>query len=143
MNSSLTRRTSLTRTNRLRRRPKVGASTLDRQAAAAWKRTVCGPKARCLGCGSTQRLDAHHVVPQRAIKGFVSAQRLPADEAHEELRRLLWNTDNGIPLCRSCHEFHERAVRRLPRERLPQTALAFARQLGPWAEGRIEREYAA
>lgn len=83
--------------------------------------------------------DPHHVLPARYIRRYVRSLRLPADEAAKLLRSLLWDPRNGICLDRRCHDKHEKAFRRVPREVIPEKAWQFARELG--LERVLERAY--
>jgi hypothetical protein len=86
----------------------------------------------CPGCGKTRSerdMQAHHVVTQEAIRGYVNSLRLPLNEALDLLRRLLWDRRNGLPVCRWCHERHTKAVKRLARSLLDSKAWQFAAEL--------------
>ena len=48
----------------------------------------------CVKCGSTEKLEAHHIVPVSDING----------------KRDMYSVENGITLCRACHyEAHGRS----------------------------------
>lgn len=58
-------------------------------------------------------LQAHHVITQQQLK-------------RRKLHHLLWDTDNGVPVCERAHRRHTLAVERISRDLLPAGALAFA-----------------
>jgi hypothetical protein len=110
-------------------------SRLDQQAHAVWKGKVM--RARCVVCladGLTAdrhpRRDAHHVLPAQRLRRYVRARKLPAEEAATLRRSLLNDVRNGVSLCRRCHDRHESAHRRVPRELLPGRVEQFAVELG-------------
>lgn len=125
----------------LRSKPKP--STNDPVLSARWHAETLHRGARCLKCGGKRRLQAHHAVPQQAVKSFAKTLRLSV----EETQRILWDGRNGVPVCERCHERHTLAVERIPRVRLPLAAFAFARTLDGMTPGResmmvrLEREY--
>ena len=43
---------------------------------------------RCILCGSTYRIEAHHILPV----------------SHDHLRQYIFKINNGVTLCRDCHE---------------------------------------
>ena len=107
---------------------------------------VCGvgPRAPEQGKRRFVVLDPHHVIPQRYLRRYVASIKW-ADEREKEtkaktmLLALLYDPRNGICICRDCHEAHETAVRRIPREAVPLRALQFAREID--REWYIERFY--
>lgn len=134
----LERRTALARTGikrgRWTRADWEVWNRLDVQAHAIWKGSIC--RRRCEMCLRSGRArdahatrDAHHILPARYIRGYVRSLKLPAAEARVLLRSLLWDRRNGMSLCRSCHDNHESAFRRVPRVAIPMKARQFAREL--------------
>lgn len=99
---------------------------------------VCkrGPKGR----GAKRlwiKLDPHHVIPARAIRRYLrsyfsgmSGWQMTHDEKEGLRVRLLFNPENGVALCRDCHEAHECGAERVPRALVPGSAVRFAAQLG-------------
>jgi hypothetical protein len=88
-------------------------------------------------------VDAHHVIPKRAIRRYVSARvrdgSVSRDASKGTLRRLLWDQRNGIAVSRRVHDEHENRKRPIPRRCIPEAAVAFARELE--LEWMIERDY--
>jgi hypothetical protein len=90
----------------------------------------------CVNCGEKQRRNAnswawncHHAVPAQALK----RERVPS--------KYLRGTLVCVLLCFRCHERHTSATARVPYERIPIRVRVAARELGPWAEARLEREH--
>lgn len=86
---------------------------------------------RCAMCGRPGHCDSHHVIPAKTLKKL-------------GLHEHLWDARNGLPLGRGachCHESHENRMRPVPRSKLPEAALEFAREHG--LEWRLERLYPA
>lgn len=76
----------------------------------------------CAMCGATRHLSGHHVLPLQQLK-------------HHNVPKELWfDLDNQLVLCvdpapNRCHDRHERWIKRIPRERVPQCAWDFAKRL--------------
>lgn len=82
--------------------------------------------ARALHFADLRVIEGHHILAQRHLKGRGFGGRL-------------WDTRNGIGLCRYHHPRHESAMQRVPLELIPDDALEFAIELDlDWI---IEREY--
>lgn len=71
-------------------------------------------------------LRAHHVITQQALR-------------KHGLAGFRWETRNGIPVCESGHRRHHSGLERIPRERLPASAIAFADEVG--LDWMIDRYY--
>lgn len=102
---------------------------------------TCGGKV-CAVCQKRTclPLDPHHVLAQRYIRRYVSAQRgLDTEQREELLISLLFDPRNGMPVGRPCHEPHEKAVCRIPWSLIPPSAIAFAQELD--LEWLLERQY--
>jgi hypothetical protein len=135
---------------RKRHEPQV-TSLLKLRLASAWQAAVTangycavcgtGPKARDQGKRRYVKLDAHHVIPARYLRRFVSAMEMDAEKSETMLLVLLYDRRNGLCICRDCHEHHETAYRRIPRSAVPQQAVKFAREID--REWYIERFYPA
>lgn len=129
---------------RLRRRPKrekpAAEWELERVAREAWHLAVVS-RGSCLMCRAFPVSDeiraahgpdlnvreGHHVIAKRHLK------------AHGLTGRL-WDSDNGMGLCRYHHARHEKAIQRIPLALLPTRAVRFAREVGlDWI---LDREYA-
>lgn len=84
---------------------------------------------RCAICGSRRRVQGHHVVSKRWLKANGYAY-------------LLWDSRNRLPLCSDCHEYHENASRRVPREKLRPSHHDFIAEvgLGHWPDW-FQRNY--
>lgn len=104
------------------KRQRLGEATA-RAAYHVWAERQQSPHIRCANCGDPWPQDWHHAIPK---------SKFPA--ATDDARGL-------VPLCRLCHERHERAFRRLPRSILPAAVFDLARELGPQAVAYIERTY--
>lgn len=73
-------------------------------------------------------LQAHHVVTQ---------QQLRAAGRHD----LLWTSRNGMTVCELAHTRHTKAILRIPLDRVPDRAKAFAAEFG--FEWILDRYYPA
>lgn len=104
---------------------------------------VCGGGAKATDPKKRKplKLDPHHVLPQRYIRRWVDSQTRDTEEREVLKRRLLYDTRNGVCLCRGCHDAHEKRMRPIPRRLLPAPAFEFVRELD--LEWVIERFYPA
>ena len=100
------------RVSRQRDRAQVAAE------GAAFKAAVRGM--RCVMCGTTDGIQAHHAVPQQTLR-----RRGRTD--------VLWHPHNAVPLCVRDHARHTTRFATVPFERLPAAAIAFA-----YARGLVE-----
>lgn len=127
----------------LRARPKPKGT--DRALAAAWVKAVVPRGARCLLCGTRDRLQGHHVIAQQAIRGCARELNLTAQSTQE----FLWDARNGVAVCDVCHSRHTGAYRRIPRYLLPASVYAFVEDLDALyvnrrpVLARLRREYPA
>lgn len=80
--------------------------------------------ARCIDVSGHER-DGHHLVPKQTIKRELRRVYSP-----DELREVLWDPRNGIPVRRYCHDLLERCMFRIPRLRLPASVEEFAGDVG-------------
>ena len=136
---------------RLRSRPKDRGT--DAALAHAWFVQVCRGKA-CIVCKKKLRLQAHHVIPQQVIRHefpfgvvlfgdtaapvrFLRMTRLDVPEFQHpdgevrSLQDLLWDVDNGAPVCEEpCHRQHTDHVELIPAEKLSAANFRFAISLG-------------
>ena len=69
---------------------------------------------------------AHHIVTWQALR-------------RHGLSDLRWCVENGLPVCEGAHRRHHSGRARIPRERLPLAAIAFAESVGLGYQ--IERYY--
>lgn len=121
------KRTPLKRTGKLRhRRPWRAGVGGDRELRDAFTETVLREAgwrcARAKDGGCAGPLDPHHITPKDALKGHARAR----NAGQAATAALLWNPDNGLALCRRHHANHESGHDRVPRELLPERAIAFA-----------------
>lgn len=126
----LVTRTGLRKVALRRRAPEASAAHDSAQARAAFIKAVTA-SGRCAMCGRPGHCDAHHVLPVKTLKKL-------------GLHEHLWDSRNGLALGRGachCHEAHENRMRPVPRSKLPEAALEFAREHG--LEWRLERLYPA
>lgn len=123
-------RSKLAQKSWLRRRRKPAVSAKEKEAREAFGKATSA--ARCCVCGRTRyqawrdgtKLDAHHVIPRERLKKVCSARRLPVTE-------VLWDRRNRAWVCQQpCHANHTSAHRRIPRSRLPASAIEFAKEYG-------------
>jgi hypothetical protein len=129
------RRTPLRRKPRRSRRTPVADESLARRF---WQTSV--RRGGCVMCNSfpvpralregrlvdLRLIEAHHVLAKRHLKRRGHAGRL-------------WDTRNGMGLCRYHHERHENWSQRIPYELVPADAHEFAAELTlDWL---VEREY--
>jgi 5-methylcytosine-specific restriction endonuclease McrA len=134
--------------SRLRPRPRLPLTLVEREAAAEFRRQGlrqcerAGSRYVCPCCGVPRlagEIEIHHVVAKSKIKSYVSGLRLPADEAAELLVELLWSPRNALALCERVHARHTSARERVPRSMLSEANWAFAEELDlAWL---LEREY--
>lgn len=136
----MNRQRPLARRSQIRRAKRERALALERELRLAFTTTVravaggaCLMAGRGPACSGS--LDAHHVTPKRALHRY--ARTLELDR--ESTASLLWDPNNGVAVCRRHHAEHETARRRIPRDLLPDRALAFARALE--LDYLIERTY--
>lgn len=126
----------------LRRKPKQRNRTPPRVddglAKRFWKIAVC--RGGCVMCKAFpappelrdgrmvdfRTVEGHHVLAKRHLK-------------REGFTGRLWDTRNGMGLCRYHHQRHEHAIQRVPYALVPDCALEFAAELG--LEHVVEREY--
>lgn len=140
------RRTALTRRSTPRRRsaparrrnPGYGGETreLAKALRAAWK---AGPQP-CAVCGSTTRVQAHHV----AEKQWTKAVARTLGYSVVQLLHALWDLRNRLWVCDRCHMGHHgfSAGRRIPRALVLQRCQGLADFLTEhdlWA--RFDRAY--
>lgn len=112
-----------------RREPKLKLVIPDDVRRAARARS----KGRCIVCrydgkpksGRAEHL--HHGLP-KGVHGW----------PHHAKR-----AENLMGVCAKCHDLHERAIRRIPREALPPCFVEFCKRLGGRAEAYLERTYPA
>jgi HNH endonuclease len=111
--------------HRSRRQPEPDLSLARRY----WKAAVC--RGGCVMCrafpvprelrddraADFRVIEGHHVLAQRHLQ-------------REGLASRLWDTRNGMALCRYHHGRHERWMQRVPYELVPDDALEFADELG-------------
>jgi len=75
---------------------------------------------KCLECGGAcNELNAHHLKPLQVIMDEYNIDSVASARGCKEL----WNSNNGITLCRDCHiELHASALRmgECPRDRKPK-----------------------
>lgn len=128
----------------IKRKRKPRMSEEDKLRRAEWFQAVVG-KGACINCGRKRgvRIEGHHVVPKGVLKQYgVPAH---AEIANEDQETLIWGVpaqDNGVPVCSECHERHTRPSgdsSRIPRHKLPASAIKWAEQRGLLT--RIENEY--
>jgi len=55
----------------------------------------------CISCGKSNHLDAHHIIYLRTIVDVLKID----PEVESSYSPFLWNTDNGVTLCRDCHKY--------------------------------------
>lgn len=115
---------------KVRRRKTVG--TVDQRLA--FKLVVCHPDAVCAVTDDGPcdgQLEAHHVVAQSWLRRrYGNSPLLPL---------ILWDTRNGMPLCRRHHDRHTLATRRVPFSALTPEHCEFIDAMG--ADSYVERTY--
>jgi hypothetical protein len=72
--------------------------------------------------------EAHHVLDKRLLRA-------------RGLHAHVWDPDNGIFIEREIHLGQTNGLRRIPRDKVPEKAWAFARRIGHWAVARLEDDY--
>lgn len=138
--NGLRRRAPLKKTRGPRRSPMWNP---NREDAAAFQAAVLDASRGLDVVTGEPAVDAHHIIPKRAIRRYVSARvrdgTVSKEAAPKLLRRLLWDRRNGLAVSRKTHDEHETRRRPIPRRYLPGSAIAFAQELGlVWM---IERDY--
>jgi len=64
-----------------------------------WMDAVKSRDGKCLVCGSTEKLESHHIVPLAVLVGVHGiTNREQARECKE-----LWDLENGMTVCARCH----------------------------------------
>jgi len=64
-----------------------------------WMDAVKARDSKCLVCGSTEKLESHHIVPLAVLVGVHGiTNREQARECKE-----LWDLENGMTVCARCH----------------------------------------
>jgi len=64
-----------------------------------WMNAVKARDGKCLVCGSTEKLESHHIVPLAVLVGVHGiTNREQARECKE-----LWDLENGMTVCARCH----------------------------------------
>jgi hypothetical protein len=110
-------------------RAKRGAGNPNYQGDNAAKRRWFASKAKaCLMCGTTRRLQIHHVVFEQHVRA----------EGGDP-----WDPRDGVTLCLACHVSTHKAGRKpLALWMLPDAAIEFAAELyGPGAYDYLRRRY--
>ena len=76
-----------------------------------WGNKVKDRDKKCMECGNTKNLDAHHVKPFKIIFDEISLNKPDFETSHETIEWYLKQDDiidlelkNGICLCRKCHK---------------------------------------
>lgn len=104
----------------------------DRQARLDFKVSVLAADGRCLVHDDPADCDgdfhAHHVVTQQQLR------RAGRED-------LAWHPANGMTVCELAHRRHHRGIQRIPLDRVPLRAIAFAR--GHGFEAVLNRFYAS
>lgn len=67
----------------------------------AWSRAVRARDGRCLDCGGTEDLGAHHVEPLADMVKRLGITSVAQAREHAE---KLWALTNGVTLCEECHK---------------------------------------
>lgn len=116
-----------------KKRPKEGPLK-----PAEWKRQVFdaqrphpGAAALCAVTGEPLSFtydDAHHPLEKRLLRA-------------RGLHHLVWDPRNGMAVKREIHEGQTSGTARIPRDKVPEHAWAFAREIGPWAVARVEADH--
>jgi hypothetical protein len=113
-------------------------------ASAVLTVTINGQTLRrpCRHCGAPSQ-DPHHVLEKKLLYDLSQAMRWD----HDREQALVWDPINGMPLCRRCHDEHERHHRKLPITYIEPGTWEFIDMvdelLGGRARASIERSYAA
>lgn len=146
--AGLARSKGLKRTGIKRSSGKATGGTFGRMPADwvapwnAWKRKVIAV-GYCAVCGRGPNspdpakrvpvtLDPHHVVPARFIRSKLAfKRRLEGEKAwNEALKLWLFDTRNGLCLCRDCHASFEDGADVIPRALIPESVFVFAAEIG-------------
>ncbi len=108
----------------IRRTRKPATSEAEREARLRFKVVVLALDGGCvvhddpLDCSpGPLPLEVHHVVSRQQLR---KAGRTD----------LWWSPENGIAICARAHRRHTLAVERIPRHRLPDRCVEFAREHG-------------
>ena len=72
--------------------------------------------------------DAHHVLDKRLLRA-------------RGLHAVVWDPRNGMFIKTFIHLGQTNGLRRIPRDKIPDAAWAFAREIGEWAVQRLEADY--
>lgn len=123
---------------RLRPKPKPQGRV---KAGKDWSAGRKGPCGVCAPMRRRRPRQAHHVLPQRAIRDYVVELRLPLPDGRKLLKKLLTDKRNRMWLCVDCHAGYEHGNLTIYREMTPVSAWDFARELGERYVARLERMY--
>jgi len=77
---------------------------------------------------SFQHDDAHHVLDKRLLRA-------------RGLLHLVWDPRNGMFITAAVHGGHTSRMAPITRDKIPEAAWQFAREVGPWAVARLESDY--
>ena len=64
-----------------------------------WSQAVRARDGVCTDCGTTENLEADHIVP---LATLLKVHKITNNDEARECKEL-WDINNGITLCRSCH----------------------------------------
>lgn len=73
----------------------------------AWKKAVLKKASLCAACGGSERLNAHHA---RSVQEILVRNLITREVQLYECVEL-WDVENGVVLCRRCHEEHHERER--------------------------------
>lgn len=91
---------------------KLSLSIRQMTESLKWQRSVVGRDQKCVRCGNTTNLEAHHRTPLSVLMRELSIKS--RDEARSHAAAL-WDISNGETLCAACHYTeHGRTVPPLP-----------------------------
>jgi len=136
--TALQRRTTPRRRAAPRRRHDPGYTGETRELARVLRAAWIADPEPCAVCGSTLRVQGHHVAEKQWIKALARA----FEYSVERLLRALWDTRNRLWVCERCHMGHHafEGGRRISRTLVLTPALvAFLDEHVLWA--RFDRAY--
>lgn len=90
-----------------------------------WREATIGRV--CLNCGSGDKIAGHHAITQQTLRHNAAAR------SNKPFPMVRWDLRNLVPLCASCHAYHHHRSRVVLFEKLPESCMDFAQELGPWA----------
>jgi 5-methylcytosine-specific restriction endonuclease McrA len=79
---------------------KINASIRQMTENRKWMDAVKARDGQCARCGETQKLEAHHKI---GLAELIERIGITSRDDARHHAAVLWDLDNGITLCQTCH----------------------------------------